>query len=117
LDTLRLKMVVREVPRYSREYLDPDKRSITNALQVFFDDGTATENVEVEYPLGHRRRRKEGVPLLVKKFEDNVRTRFASERVEAIISLFRDVVRLEHLSVNEFVEIFVQPAWRTGASG
>src|SRR5207249_7515016 len=71
-----LPIFVREEPRYSREYLDPEKRSIANSVQVFFADGTATENVEVEYPLGHRRRRKEGIPLLVKKFEDNTRTRF-----------------------------------------
>src|SRR5207249_11170460 len=112
-----LPIFVREEPRYSREYLDPEKRSIANSVQVFFADGTATENVEVEYPLGHRRRRKEGIPLLVKKFEDNTRTRFVPELVEAIAALFQDVARLEKLPVNEFVEVFVQPQWRTGASG
>src|SRR5438045_170703 len=57
IDALRTKMVAREDPRYSKEYLDPDKRSIANAVQVFFNDGTATDKVEVEYPVGHRRRR------------------------------------------------------------
>ena len=59
-------------PRYSRDYLDPDKRSIANAVQVFFNDGTQTEKVEVEYPLGHRRRRAEAVPLLREKFAENL---------------------------------------------
>src|SRR5262249_7798377 len=71
VDALREKMVVQEDPRYSREYLEPDKRSIANAVQVFFSDGKATEKVEVEYPVGHRRRRAEGMPLLVKKFQEN----------------------------------------------
>src|SRR5437667_2304789 len=67
IDALRAKMLVREDPRYTREYLEADKRAIANAVQIFFKDGSATENVEVEYPIGHRRRRAEGIPLLVKK--------------------------------------------------
>ncbi len=107
IDDLRRKMTVQEEPRYSREYLEPDKRSIANAVQVFFRDGSATEKVEVEYPIGHLRRRKEGIPLLVKKLEDNLWTRFGSERVEAIISLLSDADRVAKLPVNEFVELFV----------
>jgi 2-methylcitrate dehydratase PrpD len=61
-------MKVAEVPAFTRDYLDPDKRSIANAVQVFFRDGTATSRVEVEYPLGHRRRRKEAEPVLLEKF-------------------------------------------------
>ena len=61
-----------EDPQYSRDYLDPDKRSIANAVQVFFKDGTQTENVVVEYPLGHRRRRQEGLPGLLDKFETHL---------------------------------------------
>ncbi len=107
IDALRAKMTVREGARYTREYLEPEKRSIANAVQVFFADGTATEKVEVEYPIGHRRRRAEGIPLLVKKFETNVATRFDSERCERILQLFQDVRRLEQMPVNEFVGSFV----------
>jgi 2-methylcitrate dehydratase len=107
VDALRTKMVVREDPRYSREYLEPDKRSIANAVQVFFNDGSATEKIEVEYPIGHRRRRKEGIPLLVKKFENNLRTRLAPQRVDTIAALFKDGDRLQQMPVNEFVELLV----------
>src|SRR5437867_10244822 len=104
VDALRLKMVVREDPRYSREYLEPDKRSIANAVQVFFADGSATEKVEVEYPVGHRRRRAEGTPLLLKKFSDNFTTRFSSERLQPILALLEDVHRFDQTPVNEFME-------------
>jgi 2-methylcitrate dehydratase len=107
IDALREKMTVREDPRYTREYLESDKRSIANAVQVFFTDGTATEKVEVEYPIGHRRRRAEGIPFLVKKFETNLATRFDSERCETILKLFQDIRRLEQMPVNEFVGLFV----------
>src|SRR3989449_3060425 len=88
VDALRAKMVVQEDPRYTREYLEPDKRSIANAVQVFFIDGTKTDKVEVEYPVGHRRRRAEGIPLLLQKFKSNAATRFPAERVQKILSLF-----------------------------
>jgi 2-methylcitrate dehydratase len=107
IDALRAKMVLQEEPRYSREYLEPDKRSIANAVQVFFKDGTATEKVEVEYPLGHRHRRAEGIPLLVEKFKTNLATRFAPSQVERILNLCLDAERLGATPVNEFVELFV----------
>jgi len=100
-------MIVQEDPRFSREYLEPDKRSIANAVQVFFNDGTKTEKVEIEYPIGHRRRRAEGLPLLVEKFEHNVGTRFKEERLEEILQLFEDSQRLQEMAVDEFVEFFV----------
>jgi 2-methylcitrate dehydratase PrpD len=103
IDALRAKMVVREDPRYTREYLEPDKRSIANAVQIFFRDGRATEKVEVEYPNGHRRRRAEGIPLLVKKFRTNAETCFSPERVGNVLALFDDVQRLEQMVVDEFV--------------
>lgn len=109
IDALRDKMIVREDPRYTREYLEPDKRSIANAVRVFFTDGTSTEKVEVEYPIGHRRRRAEAIPLLVKKFRENLATRFDSDRCERILQLFQDPKRLEQMPVNEFVEHFVVP--------
>jgi Uncharacterized protein involved in propionate catabolism len=107
IDALREKMTVREDPRYSREYLEPDKRSIANAVQVFFSDGSATEKVEVEYPIGHRRRRAEGIPLLVKKFKENVATRFDSGRSGRILQLFEDAKQLERMPVQEFIDHFV----------
>jgi 2-methylcitrate dehydratase len=100
-------MTIREDPRYTREYLEPDKRSISNAVQVFFTDGTATEKVEVEYPIGHRRRRTEGMPLLVKKFKENLATRFDPDRAGKILQLFEDATQLEQMPVQEFVDYFV----------
>ncbi|HZJ16136.1 MAG TPA: 2-methylcitrate dehydratase, partial [Chthoniobacteraceae bacterium] len=107
IDALRAKMLVREEPRYSRDYLDPEKRSIANAVQVFFTDGTHTSRVEVEYPIGHRRRRSEGVPLLIEKFERNVGTQFNADEAVELLALFRDRARLEAMRVCEFVELLV----------
>jgi len=108
IDALRAKMVVKEDPRYTREYLEPDKRAIANAVQILFRDGSATEKVEVKYPVGHRRRRAEGIPLLVKKFRANAETCFSPERVEKMLALFEDVKGLENLPTDEFVEYFVK---------
>jgi 2-methylcitrate dehydratase len=107
IDALRAKMVCIENKRYSRDYLDPKKRSIANQLQIFFRDGTATRKVAVEYPLGHRRRRHEGIPLLEAKFRRNLERRFPKERREAILSLCRDQRRLEATQANAFVDLFV----------
>ncbi len=107
IDRLRDKMEVVENERYSREYLEPDKRSIANAIQVFFDDGSCTEQVAVEYPIGHRRRRAEGIPLLERKFATNLATRFPAQRCERIISLCRDQAALEATPVHRFVDLFV----------
>ena len=84
IDELRSKMVVRENPQYSRDYLDPEKRSIANAVQIFFLDGSRTDAVEVLYPIGHRRRRVEAIPLIVDKFTRNLETRFASKQAGRI---------------------------------
>jgi 2-methylcitrate dehydratase len=108
IDALRHKMTVREDPRYTREYLESDKRSIANAVQVFFADGTATEKIEVEYPIGHRRRRAEGIPLLVKKFKENFATRFDPDRNGKMLQLFEDVRSLEQMPVDQFVGYFVE---------
>lgn len=107
IDQLREKMEVVEEPRFSREYLEADKRSIANAVQVFFDDGSSTEEIVVEYPIGHRRRRAEGAPLLEAKFATNLATRFPRGRSEEILALFRDPARLEAMPVHRFVELFV----------
>lgn len=107
IDRLREKMEVVEEPRFSREYLEADKRSIANALQVFFKDGTHTEQVAVEYPIGHRRRRGEGIPLLEAKFRENLATRFARQRCDEIFALCKDQARLEGTAVQRFVDLFV----------
>ena len=107
IDELREKMGVVEQPRYSRDYLDPDKRSIANAVQVFFQDGSCTENVEVEYPLGHRRRRTEGIPLLAEKFKASLATRFAPQRCAQILELCADQARLEAMPVDRFMDLWV----------
>ena len=107
VDALRAKMTCVESKQYSRDYLDPKKRSIANQLQIFFKDGTRTRKVAVEYPIGHRRRRNEGIPLLEAKFRRNLGRRFPKERREAILSLCLDQQRLEAKPVNEFVDMFV----------
>jgi 2-methylcitrate dehydratase len=107
VDALRAKMSCVENKRYSRDYLDPKKRSIANQLQVFFKDGTATRKVAVEYPVGHRRRRHEGIPLLEAKFRTNLARRFPAERQSAILDLVRDPSRLESTPVDAFVDLFV----------
>jgi 2-methylcitrate dehydratase len=100
-------MEVEEDARYSRDYLDPEKRSIANAVQVFFRDGSQTGKVEVEYPLGHRRRRDEGLPLLVEKARRNLATRFPKRRAEALVERCLDRERLEGMAVQEFVDLWV----------
>ncbi|HXV81154.1 MAG TPA: bifunctional 2-methylcitrate dehydratase/aconitate hydratase [Candidatus Binatia bacterium] len=107
IDRLRDKMVVVEDPCYSEDYLDPEKRSIANAVQVFFKDGSATEKVAVEYPLGHRRRRSEGIPLLVKKFEANLNSRLAPPWRQRILDLCLDLPTLEATSVDQFMNMLV----------
>lgn len=106
IDALRERTEVVEDPRYSREYLEPDKRSIANAVQVFYHNGTCSERVEVEYPLGHRRRRAEGIPLLLEKFRANLAVRFPAAQVERIVACCQEQHRLESTPVNEFMELF-----------
>lgn len=107
IDVLRKKMEVVEDQHYSAEYYDPEFRSIANAIQVFFKDGTSTAKVEVKYPLGHRRRRTEGIPRLIEKFKTNLATCFAPSRVAAILNLTNDQTALEATPVHEFVDLFV----------
>lgn len=107
IDQLREKMEIHENPTYTKEYLEPEKRSIANALQVYFKDGNCTEKVEIDYPVGHRRRREEGIPLLEDKFKANLATRFPSKRCAEIFELCKDQKRLEVTPVNEFMDMFV----------
>ena len=105
IDRLRERMAVEEDRRYSREYHEPEKRSIANAVQVFFADGSSTDKVAVEYPIGHRRRRAEGIPLLLAKFERNLATRFPPPQAKRIFGLCMDAEALAATPVNEFQEL------------
>ena len=107
IDALRDKMVCVEKAEYTRDYLDPEKRSIANAIQIFFKDGSKSDNIAVEYPIGHRRRRAEGIPELVKKFKVNLARRFPAKQQAAILDLCLNQKRLEAMSVNEFVDLMV----------
>ncbi len=107
VDALRDKMECVEHKPWSRDYLDPQKRSIANAIQVFFKDGSKTANVVVEYPIGHRRRRKEGIPLLEAKFRTNLARRFPEKQRAAIEALCRDQKKFESTPVHEFVDMMV----------
>jgi 2-methylcitrate dehydratase len=107
IDALRAKMECVESPEYTRDYLDPGKRSIANALQVFFEDGSCTERALVEYPLGHRRRRAEGLPLLEAKFEASLGRRFSPQQAARIRATVGDPDRLSAMAVKEFVDLTV----------
>ncbi len=107
LDRLRDRMHVAENPRFSRDYLEPGKRSIPNAVQVHFRDGSTTARVAVEYPLGHRRRREEALPLLCRKFEQAVSGKFPPSRVEQIVRLFAEPATLDSMPVHEFVGLWL----------
>jgi len=107
IDELRDKMQVVEDKRFTAEYLEADKRAIANAIQIFFKDGSSTEEVLVEYPVGHRRRREEGIPLLEKKFKANLATRFPSQQCKTIFRLCKDQAALESTAVNRFMDLFV----------
>jgi 2-methylcitrate dehydratase len=108
IDALRAKMVVREDQRFTREYLDPDKRSIGNSVQVFFRDGTGTKRVSIDYPVGHRRRRAEGIPLLRHKFREALSTRFPEDRSRHMYDLCLDAARLAATPVDQFMDQFAR---------
>ena len=107
IDQLREKMYVLESKQFSQDYHDPDKRSIANSIKLVFHDGTESEQITIEYPIGHRRRREEGVPVLLHKFKQNLSTRFSSERVNAIVNVMNDVDYLGSMSVVDFMECFI----------
>lgn len=107
IDMLRDKMTIVEDKGFTAEYLEADKRSIANAIQVFFNDGSSTAEVVIEYPLGHRRRREKGIPLLLEKFKANLATRFPNQQCQQIIMLCDDQAMLEATPVNRFMDLFV----------
>jgi len=105
IDALREKMVCVEDPQFSRDYLDPAHRSIANAITVEFNDGTRTPEVVVEYPIGHRRRRTEGIPVLIEKFRTNVARIFAGKQQQAILDVALDASRVAAMPVHQFVDL------------
>lgn len=108
IDTLRNKMEIVESADYTRDYLDPEKRSIANAIQVFFCDGTKTDVAEVEYPIGHRRRREEGMPVLEKKLHQNLLTCFPPAKAEQILNASKSQQSLASVPVHKFMGMLAQ---------
>jgi len=103
IDRLRDLMKVRENDEFTKDYYDPQRRFIGNAVQVFFKDGSATPRIQVDFPVGHRRRRLEGQPLMFAKFEAAVGAHYPAKQAARVIGLFADAARLPGLSVNEFM--------------
>ncbi|MFM0392701.1 bifunctional 2-methylcitrate dehydratase/aconitate hydratase [Paraburkholderia phytofirmans] len=107
IDVLRAKMECVEDPQFTQDYHDPEKRSIANALTIEFNDGSTFDEVVVEYPIGHKRRREDGIPLLVEKFKTNLARRFPVKQQLAILDVSLDQARLEAMPVNEYVDLYV----------
>ena len=105
VDKLRSKMNIKEDNRYSTEYHEADKRSIANRIQIHFNDGTSSEEIEVEYPIGHKRRREEGIPILEKKFKSNLELTYSSEKASSIFDICTNQKDLEKMSVIDFQEM------------
>jgi 2-methylcitrate dehydratase len=107
IDKLRDKIVCVEDPKFTKDYHDPEKRSIANALTVEFNDGSKLKEVVCEYPIGHKRRRKDGIPLLEAKFRTNLARRFPAKQQQAILDVSLDQKKLEAMSVDEYVDLYV----------
>jgi 2-methylcitrate dehydratase len=107
IDALRDTMEVRENEQYTKDYFDPDKRYIGNALQVFFKDGTSTDRIGVDFPIGHRERRAEGIPVLKQKFVDSVSPKLAAGQWEALNKLCADREQLAATAVDDFMALLV----------
>ena len=108
IDALREKMTCVEDPQFTKDYHDPEKRSIANAMTITFKDETSTEEIAIEYPVGHKRRREEGLPLLVKKYRTNLARIFTPEEQERIAALTLDYEKLSATPVNEVLDLFVK---------
>jgi 2-methylcitrate dehydratase len=106
IDTMREKMTVKENPQFTRDYFDPGKRYIGNSLQVFFRDGSHTGKVSIDYPIGHRKRRAEGIPVLMAKFEAALRAHLPAGQVDRITALAADPARLEAMNISDFMQLF-----------
>jgi 2-methylcitrate dehydratase len=107
IDALRERIVCVEDPQFTKDYHDPDKRSIANALTVELKDGSKLKEVVVEYPIGHKRRRAEGIPLLVEKFKANLARRFPKRQQDAILAVSLDQKAIEPTAVHDYVDMYV----------
>jgi 2-methylcitrate dehydratase len=107
IDALRAKMECIEDVQFTNDYHDPERRSIPNGLSVEFTDGRRLQEVLIEYPIGHRSRRAESIPLLEAKFEKNLRLRFTAKRVQQILDVSRNQLLLEEMSVNDYVDLYL----------
>jgi 2-methylcitrate dehydratase len=107
IDILRDKMVIVEDIQFTKDYHDPEKRSIANALTVELNDGTVLPEVIVEYPIGHKRRREEGIPVLVEKFKTNLARKFSVKQQQTVLQVSLDYKTLADLPVNEFVDMMI----------
>jgi 2-methylcitrate dehydratase len=106
IDALRARMEVRENPAFTKDYFDPEKRYIGNAVQVFFKDGSSTGKVSIDYPIGHRKRRAEGIPALLAKFADAIAGYLPARQVERILAASSDPANLDRMPIHRFVELF-----------
>jgi 2-methylcitrate dehydratase len=106
IDALRAKITCAEDKQFTRDYHDPQKRSIPNALTVHFKDGSTLPELAVEYPIGHKRRRAEGIPLLEEKFRTNLARRFSPAQRQAILDVSLEQERFEHMAVPDYVDLY-----------
>jgi 2-methylcitrate dehydratase len=106
IDALRAKMEVKENPQFTRDYFDPDKRYIGNSVQVFFKDGSSTDKVSIDYPIGHRKRRAEGIPVLMGKCQAALRAHLPAGQAEQIMALAADPAKLEAMPIDQFINLY-----------
>lgn len=109
IDALREKTTVEEEPRYTKEYLEPEKRSIGNAVSLELNDGTKIDEIAIDYPVGHARRRDEAVPLIASKLRKHLDGMYSDAEKEKILSLLTDHERLVSMPVNEFIDLWTRP--------
>jgi 2-methylcitrate dehydratase len=107
IDALRAKMVVRENPQYTKDYFDPELRYIGNSVQVFFSDGTSTDKIAVDFPIGHRERRAEGIPVLKQKFANSLAPKLKASQWRALDAICADFDKLTATNVDDFMALLV----------
>ena len=98
-------MTVKENPQFTKDYFDPARRYIGNSLQVFFRDGSKTEKISIDYPIGHRKRRAEGIPVLIEKFEHALSGHLPARQVDQLMKIAADPARFEALPVNQLMQL------------
>jgi 2-methylcitrate dehydratase len=106
IDALRGKMVVKENPQFTKDYFDSEKRFIGNSVQVFFKDGTKTEKVSIDYPIGHRKRRAEGIPVLMAKFQSAIRAHLPKAQADRLMALAEKPADLEAMPISDFLNLY-----------